>query len=96
MHRIKEFNTLLKRYNDVKSRHGYYNFEDGINVISAGDRDPDLDDVSGMSASKMRAAAAGRMPSPTLWPTNAPAASRLSPIAENSARRKSPPGASWR
>lgn len=56
--RIKEFNALLKKYNDVKSRHGYYNFEDGINVISAGDRDPDLDDVSGMSASKMRAAAA--------------------------------------
>ena len=56
--RIKEFNTLLKKYNDVKSRHGYYNFEDGINVISAGDRDPDNDDVSGMSASKMRAAAA--------------------------------------
>ena len=56
--RIKEFNTLLKKYNDVKSRHGYYNFEDGITVISAGDRDPDNDDVSGMSASKMRAAAA--------------------------------------
>ena len=56
--RIKEFTNLLTKYNDVKSRHGYYNFEDGITIISAGDRDPDLDDVSGMSASKMRAAAA--------------------------------------
>ena len=56
--RIKEFTNLLTKYNDVKSRHGYYNFEDGITIISAGDRDPDNDDVSGMSASKMRAAAA--------------------------------------
>ena len=56
--RIKEFDTLLKKYNDVKSRHGYYNFEDGINVISAGERDPDAEGVTGMSASKVRAAAA--------------------------------------
>ena len=33
-----------------------YNFKK-INVISAGDRDPDADDVSGMSASKMRSLA---------------------------------------
>ena len=51
--RINEFNTLLKKYNGVKGRHGLYNFNK-INVISAGDRDPDADDVSGMSASKMR------------------------------------------
>lgn len=55
--RIREFDVLLKKYNDVKGKHGYYNFNT-INVISAGDRDPDADDVSGMSASKMRAAAA--------------------------------------
>ena len=54
--RINEFNTLLKKYNGVKGRHGLYNFNK-INVISAGDRDPDADDVSGMSASKMREAA---------------------------------------
>ena len=54
--RVREFDTILKKYNDVKSRHGYYNF-DKINVVSAGERDPDADDVSGMSASKMRDAA---------------------------------------
>ncbi len=54
--RINEFNTLLKKYNGVKGRHGLYNFNK-INVISAGDRDPDADDISGMSASKMRSLA---------------------------------------
>ena len=54
--RIREFDTLLKRYNDVKSRHGYYKF-DNIKVVSAGERDPDAEGATGMSASKMRAAA---------------------------------------
>jgi hypothetical protein len=54
--RVREFEDILNKYNDVKSRHGYYNF-DNINVVSAGERDPDAEDVSGMSASKMRAAA---------------------------------------
>ena len=54
--RIREFDTLLKRYNDVKSRHGYYKFDD-IKVVSAGERDPDAEGATGMSASKMRAAA---------------------------------------
>ena len=51
--RVNEFKTLLNKYNGKKGRHGLYNFNK-INVISAGDRDPDADDVSGMSASKMR------------------------------------------
>ena len=55
--RVKEFNTVLNKYNDVEGRHGYYRFDD-IDVISAGERDPDSDGVSGMSASKMRAAVA--------------------------------------
>ena len=55
--RVREFDSLLKRYNNVKSRHGYYYFED-IKVVSAGERDPDADGAAGMSASKMRAAAA--------------------------------------
>ena len=55
--RVKEFETLLKKYNGVKARHGMYKF-DNINVVSAGDRDPDAEGVSGMSASKMRKAAA--------------------------------------
>ena len=54
--RIKEFQTLLDKYNGVEARHGYYNF-DNIDVISAGERDPDAEGVEGMSASKMRAAA---------------------------------------
>ena len=53
--RVREFDTIIKKYNDVKSRHGYYNF-DKINIVSAGERDQDADNVSGMSASKMRAA----------------------------------------
>jgi len=53
--RVREFNTVLNKYNDVEGKHGYYRFDD-IDVISAGERDPDSDGVSGMSASKMRAA----------------------------------------
>ncbi|BCU99129.1 MAG: hypothetical protein CM15mV25_1270 [uncultured marine virus] len=50
--RVREFETILNKYNDVRSRHGYYNF-DNINVLSAGKR---LDaEGLGMSASKMRA-----------------------------------------
>jgi len=55
--RVTEFETLLNKYNGVKARHGYFNFKDGVQIVSAGERDPDSDDVSGMSASKLRAAA---------------------------------------
>jgi hypothetical protein len=54
--RVAEFDRLLNEYNGVKSRHGYYGF-DNIEVKSAGDRDPDAEGVEGMSASKMRVAA---------------------------------------
>ena len=55
--RVKEFERLLKTYNGVGGkRHGYYKF-DSINVVSAGERDPDAEGVEGMSASKMRKAA---------------------------------------
>lgn len=56
--RVPEFKKLLEKYDDVRGAHGYYRFRDGIQIVSAGERDPDADDVSGMSASKMRAAAA--------------------------------------
>jgi len=46
--RIPEFQRLLNQYNGKE-----FNF-DKIQVISAGERDPDADDASGMSASKMR------------------------------------------
>ena len=54
--RVDNFNTLLNKYNGNQMRDGYYNFQD-IKVVSAGERDPDAEGVSGMSASKMRAAA---------------------------------------
>ena len=43
--RVREFETILNKYNDVRSKHGYYNF-DNINVLSAGERDPDAEGVS--------------------------------------------------
>jgi len=50
--RQKEFESLANKYNGQ-----LYTF-DAINVISAGDRDPDAEGVEGMSASKLRALAA--------------------------------------
>ena len=50
--RQKEFESLANKYNGE-----LYTF-DAINVISAGDRDPDAEGVEGMSASKLRALAA--------------------------------------
>jgi len=49
--RVKEFDDLLNRYNGKE-----FTF-DKIEVISAGERDPDAEGVTGMSASKMRKAA---------------------------------------
>ena len=54
--RVKEFDSLLKKYDGEEGRHGFYEFS-SITVVSAGDRDPDAEGVEGMSASKMRAAA---------------------------------------
>ena len=54
--RVDEFTSLLNSYNGIKSKHGFYKFEE-IEVKSAGERDPDADGASGMSASKMRKAA---------------------------------------
>ena len=55
--RVQEFESLLTRYNGVSARHGLYDFKE-IKVVSAGERDPDAEGVTGMSASKMRASAA--------------------------------------
>ena len=54
--RVSEFKSLLNTYNGKKGGHGSYEFEE-IVVKSAGERDPDADGASGMSASKMRKAA---------------------------------------
>ena len=50
--RQKEFEGIANKYNGQ-----LYNF-DAINVISAGERDPDSEGIEGMSASKLRALAA--------------------------------------
>ena len=55
--RLREFDILLNKYNGKKGPHGIYNFS-SINTVSAGSRDPDSEGVEGMSASKMRSAAA--------------------------------------
>ena len=54
--RVNEFTSLLNSYNGIKSKHGFYEFKE-IEVKSAGERDPDEDGATGMSASKMRKAA---------------------------------------
>ena len=51
--RVREFETLLNKYNGANTRYGTYNFK-SIKVVSAGERDPDAKGVSGMSASYMR------------------------------------------
>jgi hypothetical protein len=50
--RLGEFQGLSHKYNG-----DLYNY-DQLEVVSAGERDPDSDDVTGMSASKLRLAAA--------------------------------------
>lgn len=50
--RVSEMEATLNKYNGKE-----YKF-DTIQVVSAGERDPDADDAAGMSASKMRAIAA--------------------------------------
>ena len=54
--RVKEFETLVKKYNGKKGPHGMYDFA-SIKIINAGERDPDAEGAEGMSASKMRDAA---------------------------------------
>ena len=51
--RVNEFRRGMKRYIGPNKLYKFKSFE----VVSAGERDPDADDVTGMSASKMRAVA---------------------------------------
>ena len=55
--RLPEFERI-KLYNGKKGRHGYYMFE-SIKIVSAGNRDPESDDVEGVSATNLREAAKG-------------------------------------
>ena len=54
--RVQDFQSMLDRYNGEEKTHGFYQF-DNIEVVSAGERDPDAEGIEGMSASKMRVAA---------------------------------------
>jgi hypothetical protein len=49
--RVPEYQALLDKYNGKEFQY------DEIQVISAGERDPDADGAAGMSATKMREAA---------------------------------------
>lgn len=52
--RVNQFKKLLPQYNGVKDKpHGFYDFK-RIEIESAGERDPDADDATGMSAGKLR------------------------------------------
>ena len=57
--RVDGFQKLFDTYNGQPDKTGKVPFKfNSIKVISAGERDPDADGAEGMSASKMRAAAA--------------------------------------
>ena len=53
--RVMQFQTLLNQYNGKPTKAGNVEYTfDSIQVVSAGQRDPDADDVTGVSASKAR------------------------------------------
>ena len=57
--RVEGFKKLFNDYNGKPDKSGNIGYSfDSIEVVSAGERDPDADGAEGMSASKMRAAAA--------------------------------------
>ena len=49
--RVPQYDAMISKYNGIE-----YTFRN-LEVVSAGERDPDADGAEGMSASKMRAAA---------------------------------------
>lgn len=51
--RVREYEITLNKYNGVKGKHGFYNFE-RINVLNAGKRDPESKGVEGVSGTKLR------------------------------------------
>jgi hypothetical protein len=56
--RVNEFRTFLNQYNKKPDKKGNIPFEfDSIDVVSSGERDPDVEGISGISASGARAAA---------------------------------------
>ena len=51
--RVSDISSLLNTYNGKNGKHGSYEFKE-IDIVSAGERDPDASGASGMSASNMR------------------------------------------
>jgi hypothetical protein len=58
--RVSVFKDIATKYNGQKTKEGIipFNFPEGIEIVSAGARDPDSDSVEGVSASKARQLAA--------------------------------------
>jgi len=53
--RVMQFKNLLNQYNGKPTKAGNIEYKfDSVDVVSAGQRDPDADDVTGVSASKAR------------------------------------------
>jgi len=53
--RVMQFQKLLNQYNGQPNKAGEVEYQfDDIQVVSAGQRDPDADDITGISASKAR------------------------------------------
>ena len=52
--RIKEYDLRLNKYNGKKGGHGFFNFDGGVKLVSAGQRDPDAKGAEGASGTKQR------------------------------------------
>lgn len=52
--RVDEYKIRLNKYNASKGSHGFYNFKDGVQIVSAGQRDPDSQGAEGASGTKQR------------------------------------------
>ena len=52
--RVTQYDVRLNKYNGKKGDHGFYNFEGGVKIISAGERDSDADGAEGASGTKQR------------------------------------------
>ena len=52
--RVQEYDLRLNKYNGKKGAHGFYNFEGGVKIVSAGQRDADAEGATGASGTKQR------------------------------------------
>jgi hypothetical protein len=52
--RVQEYDVRLNKYNGKRGGHGFYNFDGGVKIVSAGQRDPDGKGAEGASGTKQR------------------------------------------